>query len=531
MEHGACSSVLYQSYVGMKLVKQIHAHTIKNGTELEALIVKLIQFPNLRYAHKVFDDIPSPHIFLYNKLIQAYASNNQPHQSLRLFSQMLCTTSRPNEHTFTFVFQACASFPSPVPAQSLHTCFAKSGFASDFIACTALVDAYAKLKLMRTARQLFDEMPVRDVPTWNSLIAGYGKCGDMEAALEMFNLMPRKSVVSWTAMISGYSQNGLYANALEFFLKMEDQGSTVRPNEVTIASVLPACANLGALDVGERIDAYARGNGLLKNLYVSNALLEMYSRCGQIHVARRVFDEMGNRRNLCSWNSMIMGLAVHGRSSDALSLYDEMLKEGTAPDDVTFVGLLLACTHGGMVSKGKKLLESMETDFGISPKLEHYGCMVDLLGRAGDLQQAYDVIKSMPMRPDSVIWGTLLGACSFHNDVELAEVSAEALFELEPWNPGNYVILSNVYASKGRWDGVARLRKMMKGGQITKAAGYSFVEVAGRVHKFMVGDGLHPRSDQVYRLLEVIYSKMGRQKHGDDGCDLVCELEELCLME
>ncbi|CAN0889505.1 Pentatricopeptide repeat-containing protein At5g08510 [Linum grandiflorum] len=374
----------------------------------------------------------------------------------------------------------------------MHTCFAKSGFASDFIACTALVDAYAKLKLMRTARQLFDKMPVRDVPTWNSLIAGYGKCGDMEAALEMFNSMPRKSVVSWTAMISGYSQNGLYANAVEFFLKMEDQGSTVRPNEVTIASVLPACANLGALDVGERIDAYARGNGLLKNLYVSNALLEMYSRCGQIHVARRVFDEMGNRRNLCSWNSMIMGLAVHGRSSDALSLYDEMLvKRRNCTRRVTFVGLLLACTHGGMVSKGKKLLESMEADFGISPKLEHSGCMVDLLG------------------PES---------CNklmiFHNNVELAEVSAEALFELEPWNPGNYVILSNVYASKGRWDGVARLRKMMKGGQITKAAGYSFVEVAGRVHKFMVGDGLHPRSDEVYRLLEVIYSKMGRQRHG-----------------
>ncbi|CAN1794101.1 Pentatricopeptide repeat-containing protein At5g08510 [Linum perenne] len=517
----------------MKRLKQIHAHTIRNGTDQEALIAKLLQIPNINYARKVFDEIPNQHVFLCNKLIQAYSSHNQPHQSLNLFSQM-CRSSnrccRPNEHTFTFVFAACASFPSPVAAQVVHSYFAKSGFASDFIASTALLDAYAKRSLVRTARQVFDEMPVRDVPTWNSMIAGYGRVGDMEAALEMFNSMPRKSVVSWTAMISGYSQNGMYSNALELFLKMEDEEcETLKPNEVTIASVLPACANLGALEIGERIDAYARRNGLVKNLYVSNALLEMYSRCGKIDVARRLFDEMGSRRNLCSWNSMIMGLAVHGSSSEALRMYDEMLKEGTTPDDVTFVALLLACTHGGMVTRGRQLFESMHTSFKISPKLEHYGCMVDLLGRAGELQEAYELINSMPMRPDSVIWGTLLGACSFHNNVELAEVSAEALFELEPWNPGNYVILSNVYASKRRWDGVARIRKMMKGGQIRKTAGYSLVEVGGRVHKFMVEDVLHPMSDEVYRLLDLIYLKMEKGKDG--GSDFVCELEELCSKE
>ncbi|CAN1309438.1 Pentatricopeptide repeat-containing protein At5g08510 [Linum perenne] len=474
----------------MKRLKQIHAHTIRNGTDQEALIAKLLQIPNIHYARKVFDEIPNQHVFLCNKLIQAYSSHNQPHQSLNLFSQMCRSTNRccrPNEHTFTFVFAACASFPSPIAAQVVHSYFAKSGFASDFIASTALLDAYAKRSLVRNARQVFDEMPVRDVPTWNSMIAGYGRVGDMEAALEMFNSMPRKSVVSWTAMISGYSQNGMYSNALELFLKMEDEEcETLKPNEVTIASVLPACANLGALEIGERIDAYARRNGLVKNLYVSNALLEMYSRCGKIDVARRLFDEMGSRRNLCSWNSMIMGLAVHGSSSEALRMYDEML-------------------------------------------LEHYGCMVDLLGRAGELQEAYELINSMPMRPDSVIWGTLLGACSFHNNVELAEVSAEALFELEPWNPGNYVILSNVYASKRRWDGVARVRKMMKGGQIRKTAGYSLVEVGGRVHKFMVEDVLHPMSDEVYRLLDVIYLKMEKGK--DSGSDFVCELEELCSKE
>jgi pentatricopeptide repeat protein len=183
---------------------------------------------------------------------------------------------------------------------------------------------YAKLGVLMLARQVFDEMTVRDIPTWNSLIAGYSRSGDMEGALELFKLMPSRSVVSWTAMISGYSQNGMYTKALEMFLKME-KDKEVRPNEVTIASVFSACAKLGALEVGERIESYARDNGLMKNLYVSNTLLEMYARCGKIDAARHVFNEIGKRRNLCSWNSMMMGLAVHGRSNEALQLYDQMM--------------------------------------------------------------------------------------------------------------------------------------------------------------------------------------------------------------
>lgn len=194
--------------------------------------------------------------------------------------------------------------------------------------------------------------------------------------------------------------------------------------------------------------------------------------------------------------------------------------EGKVPDDVTVVGLLLACTHGGMVVKGRQLFESMETTFHITPKLEHYGCMVDLLGRCGELQDAYDLIQNMPMKPDSVVWGTLLGACSFHGNVELAEIAADSLFELEPWNPGNYVILSNIYASAGQWDGVAKLRKLMKGGQITKAAGYSFIEEGGQIHKFIVRDRSHPRIDEIYTLLDEVYTKMKLQRIAID-----CESE------
>lgn len=197
---------------------------------------------------------------------------------------------------------------------------------------------------------------------------------------------------------------------------------------------------------------------------------------------------------------------------------------GVGPDDVTFVGLILACTHGGMVTKGHQLFRSMEPNFGIAPKLEHYGCMIDLLGRAGKLEEAYDLIQGMPMKPDNVIWGALLGACSFHGSIEFAEKAADSLFELEPWNPANYVILSNIYASADQWDGVAKVRKVMKGGKIIKAAGYSFIEEGGQVHKFIVDDKSHPRSDEIYALLDEFYTKV---KLFTDPSYCLSELEEM----
>lgn len=409
----------------------------------------------------------------------------------------------------------------------LHSHFLKSGLGFDVFTFTALVDMYAKFGMLTSARKQFSEMKVRDTATWNSMIAGYARSGDMEAALELFEAMSYRNVISWTAMISGYSQNGQYAKALDMFLEMEKEKG-VSPNEVTIASVLPACANLGALEVGQRIEDYACAKGYLNNLFVCNAILEMYSRCGRIDMAKRVFDEIGCRKNVCSWNSMIMGLAVHGESWEALQLFHEMLRQGMAPDDVTVVGVLLACTHGGMIVTGQELFKSMEQDFSITPKLEHYGCMVDLLGRSGKLREAYDLIQSMPMTPDSVVWGTLLGACSFYGHVELAEKAVESLFELEPWNPGNYVILSNIYASASRWDGVARLRKLMKWGQITKKAGYSFIEEGGQIHKFFVGDRSHPQSVDIYELLDEVSTKM---KGLGSTSDLDFMIEESSIIE
>ncbi|RYR02306.1 hypothetical protein Ahy_B06g081119 isoform A [Arachis hypogaea] len=413
----------------MNQVKQIHGYTLRNGIDnTKVIIEKLLQIPNLSYAHSFLCHSPDPKatVFLYNRLIQAYSINgSNTRRCFSLYSQMLLHGFQPNEHTFNFLFSACTSLSSPFLAQMLHTHFIKSGFEPDVFAATALLDMYAKLGSLKMARHVFDEMAVRGVPSWNAMIAGYARFGDMERALEF------------------------------------------------------------------------------------NAVLEMYAKCGKIDVAWRVFDEIGSLRNLCSWNSMIMGLAVHGQCCKALELYDQMLREGTSPDDVTFVGLLLACTHDGMVAKGRYIFKSMTTDFHIVPKLQHYGCIVDLLGRAGQLQEAYSVIQSMPMKPDSVIWGALLGACSFH----------ESLFALEPWNPGNYVILSNIYASAGHWDGVSKLRKAMKGSKITKVAGHSFIEQGDQLHKFIVEDRSHPLSNEIFALLDGIYEliKLNRSSF---ACDL-----------
>ncbi|KAJ8573084.1 hypothetical protein K7X08_009595 [Anisodus acutangulus] len=331
----------------------------------------------------------------------------------------------PNPHSFTFLFAACTNRRSPIQGQMFHVHFIKWGFEFDIYTLTALVDMYAKMGLLPFARKLFDEMERKDVPTWNSLIAGYAKNGNVEEAFKLFSVMPSRNVISWTAMISGYSQNGKYTNALAVYKEM-DKDRGVKPNEVTIASVLPACANLGALEVGREIEAYARANGYFKNMFVCNAVLEMYTKCGRIDRTMQLFHELGRRRNLCSWNTMIMGLAVHGKGDEALKLFNQMLGEGNAPDDVTFVGAILACTHGGMVAKGWELLNLMEQRFSIAPK----------------------------------------------------------------------------------WGGVARLRKLMKSSQITKAAGYSFIEEGGDIHKFIVEDKSHPKSNEIYGLLDLVMTRL-----------------------
>nr|CAB3469300.1 unnamed protein product [Digitaria exilis] len=497
----------------MEEAKRLHARLLRRGERrLQPLLLRVLAAGDLRYAALLLESFHPPSAPLHNRVLHALASARHP-LLLPFFSRahrlgLLAPLS------FTLLFSSAAAAAAAAEASSssarlavcAHALLVKSGhFVSggDPFLASALVSFYAKNRLLDAARRVFDELPRKDAAVYNALLSAYTRGGLIDAAEKLFEEMPEKNVVSWTAMVSGYTQNGRHDQAVEKFLEMWEKES-VQPNELTVSSVLPACAAIGAMELGRKVERYARGRGLLKNLYVANALVEMYAKCGSIRQAWSVFQGIGKRRDLCSWNSMIMAFAVHGLWSEALVLFHKLRMAGVKPDGITLLGVILACTHGGLVDEGKLLFNSMREEFGVKPRIEHYGCMVDLLGRAGLLKDAESLIVSMPVEPDAKVWGALLGACSFHGNIELAEIAADKLMHLEPQNTANLVILSNIYASCGKWDSVAQVWKLLRGKDHKKSAGYSFIELDGRMHKFLVEDKSHPRYEEVYQTLDSI---------------------------
>lgn len=351
---------------------------------------------------------------------------------------------------------------------------------------------------VRAARRIFDEMPGRNIVSWNAMISGYAKAGDFIPARELFDLMPERNVVSWNAVIGCYFHRRLFSETLELFRMM--QASDVKPNEVTVVAVLPACAHLGALDLGQWVHAYIRRQRIKMDVYVTAALVDMYGRCGTLEDARKVFDHAVKRDAfLCS--TMIEVFAMHGRAGEACQVFDFMRNKGIRPNDVTFIGLLRACSHVGLVEIGLKYFNMMTEEFKLVPKVEHFGCMVDLLGRAGHLEEAHDLILGMPMKPPPVVWASLLGACKIHGNVKLAEVVALHLIELEPQCCANYVMLANIYSKANRWEDAAKVRRMMKEKGLAKKPACSLIEVSNEVHEFLAGDQDHPHRKEIYEML------------------------------
>ncbi|KAF8732698.1 hypothetical protein HU200_015031 [Digitaria exilis] len=468
----------------MEEAKRLHARLLRRGERrLQPLLLRVLAAGDLRYAALLLESFHPPSAPLHNRVLHALASARHP-LLLPFFSRahrlgLLAPLS------FTLLFSSAAAAAAAAEASSssarlavcAHALLVKSGhFVSggDPFLASALVSFYAKNRLLDAARRVFDELPRKDAAVYNALLSAYTRGGLIDAAEKLFEEMPEKNKES------------------------------VQPNELTVSSVLPACAAIGAMELGRKVERYARGRGLLKNLYVANALVEMYAKCGSIRQAWSVFQGIGKRRDLCSWNSMIMAFAVHGLWSEALVLFHKLRMAGVKPDGITLLGVILACTHGGLVDEGKLLFNSMREEFGVKPRIEHYGCMVDLLGRAGLLKDAESLIVSMPVEPDAKVWGALLGACSFHGNIELAEIAADKLMHLEPQNTANLVILSNIYASCGKWDSVAQVWKLLRGKDHKKSAGYSFIELDGRMHKFLVEDKSHPRYEEVYQTLDSI---------------------------
>lgn len=448
-----------------------------------------VGFPS--YADSVFtfnNHRPRPRlsIFLYNNIIWALSSSN-PTRAISLFNSIRRVGLRPDSYSFPFVLKAVVHLLAIVVGKQIHCQAIAAGLESHHSMATSLVQMYSSCGHVSCARKLFDGLTLKRVSLWNAILAGYAKLGDMANARSLFECMPEKDrdVVSWTALISGYTQNHNANEAIALFHRM--QLHNVQPDEIAILAVLSACADLGALELGEWIHNYIEKHKLRKIVPLCNALIDMYAKSGNITNALHVFENM-KHKTVVTWTTMMAGLALHGLGKEALRMFSHMEKARVKPNEVTFIAILSACSHVGLVGLSRDYFTSMGSKYGIKPKIEHYGCMIDLLGRAGYLQEAKELVSWMPFEANAAIWGSLLAAATRCSDAELAAEALHHLIKLEPHNSGNYSLLSNTYASLGRWSEARMVRKAMRDTGVEKMPGVSFIEVNNRVYEFIAGD-------------------------------------------
>eukprot|EP01018_Ginkgo_biloba_P002829 Gb_14728 [translate_table: standard] len=474
-------------------------------------------------CRRVFDEMRARNVFSWTVMIAAYVRHGFTEEALALFHEMKQTGIQPNQFTFASVLPACANLESLEQGMKIHEDIISSRCDSDVFVYTALINMYGKCGSIEKARDVFDKMPQRNAVSWTAMLTGYTQSGRVDEALKLFQNMPERNVVSWTAMIAGYVQNGQPAEALTLFRLMQLAG--VKPNRNTFASVIPACAKLAALEQGMEIHDDITRSGFQSDVFVESALVDMYAKCGSIEKARDLFDKM-HRRNAVSWTAMIGGYAMHGCGKEALRLFQQMQHSGINPDQITLLCVLSACCHAGLVEEGRQCFDCMSRYYHITPAMEHYVCIVDLLGRAGRLEEAQDFINKMPIKPDATVWRCLLGACRIHNNIELAECVAKRLIELDPKNAAPYVLLSNIYAAAGRWDDTENVWKMMKDRRVKKTPGCSWIEVNKQVHSFLVGDRSHPQTEKIYEKLENLSIQMKTVGYVPDMRFVLSDVEE-----
>ncbi|XP_065864666.1 pentatricopeptide repeat-containing protein At2g34400 [Euphorbia lathyris] len=453
--------------------RSAHSMVFKIGLDNDShvnhsLITMYCKCGESTYARKVFDEIRERDVVSWNSMISGYLKIGYAQEAVKLFMEMRELGFECDEMTLVSVLGACGDLGD--------------------LNLGIWVEEFVKKKKLEVSTYI-----------GSALIGMYGKCGDLMAARRVFDAMARKDLITWNAMITGYSQNGESNEAITLFNLMKEDN--IIPNEITLVVVLSACAATGALDLGKSIETYASRRRLHHDVYVGSALVDMYAKCGSLENAIRVFENMPNKNDV-SWNAMISAFALNGRPHEAISLFRSLLNDDTCkPNDITFIAVLSACVHAGLVDEGRRLFYSMKSSFGLVPKLEHYTCMVDLLGRAGHLHEAWDVIERMPGKPDEVALGSLLGACQKRRNLDVSERVIKLLLAMEPTNSGNYIIQSKIYANLRRWDDSAKMRVMMKKQGVAKVPGCSWIEIGSEVREFLAGDVLHHFTTQMYRLL------------------------------
>ncbi|CAN6455433.1 unnamed protein product [Victoria cruziana] len=447
-------AVLSALFVG----KQAHCNAIKNSFDYDifvqtSLVAMYSQCGDIDCAWLIFSEMELKNTASWTAMISGYVQNAYFREALVVFRQMLESEARPNSITLVSILPACAYMEKLYQGKPIHAYAFKLGLDTDISFINALISMYSKSKNVDIARSLFDKMEFRNLVSWNSMIAAYEN-----------NDQPRK--------------------ALKLFRRMKSEG--VNFDYITMVSVVSACAKLGALNTGRQVHELVEMKGLSSNPSIAHALLDMYAKCGSVELAREMFDSL-KQKTVVSWSSIIGAYAAHGHGKVALSLFDNMHRRGVKPNGITFTAILTACSRAGLVVEGKEHFDSMTRYFNLVPGVEHYTCMVDLLGRAGWLVEAYDFIQKMPIQPDADVWAALLGACRIHHNMELAELVLEKISTLGPQAINYYVLMSNIYAEAGKWDDVARLRMLIEKRQLTKTPGRSSVEIVkDSMHSFQV---------------------------------------------
>ncbi|KAK2424776.1 Tetratricopeptide repeat (TPR) superfamily protein [Trifolium repens] len=457
----------------------IHSLVFKTGFDYDVFVkTNIVCFYSkcgfLNDARKVFDDIPDKNVVSWTAIICGCIEFGQCREAVDLFRKLLETGLRPDGFVIVRVLRACARLGDLESGRWIDRCMSECGLHRNVFVATSLVDMYAK-------------------------------CGSMEEARCVFDGMVEKDVVCWSAMIQGYAYNGLPREALELFFEMRKVN--VRPDCFAMVGVLSSCARLGALELGNWAKSLMDDEEFLSNPVLGTSLIDFYAKCGSMEEALGVYKTMKEKDRVV-FNAVISGLSMYGHFGAAFGVFSQMGKSGIWPDENTFVGLLCACTHAGLVDDGRRYFNSMSRVFSVTPTIEHYGCMVDLLGRAGLLVEAHNLIKGMPMKANAIVWGALLGGCRLHRETQLAEHVLKQLIELEPWNSGHYVLLSNIYSASRRWDEAEKIRSTLNEKGMQKLPGYSWVEVDGVVHEFLVGDTSHPISQKIYEKLESLFKDL-----------------------
>ncbi|XP_051124330.1 pentatricopeptide repeat-containing protein At1g20230 isoform X1 [Andrographis paniculata] len=540
----ACSALL-----NARLGKQVHGFSVASGLHSDPFVESsLVHFyvkrDELIDAQKLFDSIEGKDVVSWSALAAAYARRGDVINANKVFNEVKNLNFEPNLVSWNgmiagFNQSGCfldaalmlwqmhsrgfksdgTSISSVLPAigdlgslkfgMQIHAYVIKTGFSVDKCVVSALINMYSKCGFALDMSRVCEDTGKVDVAACNALIAGLTRHGLVDKALGVFKEMKDQgmelNVVSWTSVIACCSQHGKDIEALDLFREMQSTG--VKPNYVTIPCLLPACGNIAALMHGKAAHCFSLKSGISDGVYVGSALIDMYANCGKIEIARRCFDRMPIR-NLVCWNAILGAYSMHGKGKEAIEVYLWMQRSQQKPDSITFISLLSACSQSGFTEEGRHYFESMSKDHGIEARTEHYACIVSLLGRAGKLDEAYSMIKKMPYEPDGCVWGALLSSCRLHHNTRLGEIAAGKLFELEPSNPGNYILLSNIYASKAKWKEVDRIRDIMRDKGLKKYPGCSWIEVNNKIHMLLAGDKSLPQMPQILDKLNKLYVEM-----------------------